>query len=86
MDADELMSIPDSARVWVENFRGGPSLFRAADQRGYAMAAHGMLGSVVEVPVSVAKASYVRRAADRGLLRILDEEEARTRMADLAPT
>lgn len=85
VDTDLLLHKDDDDNVWVENLRESDSVYRSERTKDtYVMAPHGYLGSVVSVPVRVAKEPFFRRAVSRGVIRLLSDEEAARREQELA--
>jgi hypothetical protein len=74
----------DTDNVWVENLKTGDSVYRSSrTQDPYPMTPSGVVGSVISVPVKVAKEAYFRRAISRGALKLLSDEEASAREEEL---
>jgi hypothetical protein len=74
----------DDQNVWVENLKTGDSVYRSARTNDpYPMTPNGVVGSVISVPVKVAKEAYFRRAISRGALKLLTDDEAFAREEDL---
>lgn len=74
----------DDQNVWVENLKNGDSIYRSdRTGDGFPMTGHGLAGSVISVPVKVAKEAFFRRAVSRGAMQLLTDEEAATREEEL---
>lgn len=83
-NADILKGKKDDQMVWVENLLTGDSVYRSDRNRdNYPMAPHGFEGSVVAVPVKVAKEAFFRRAVTRGKVRMLSDSDATRREEQL---
>lgn len=80
-----LKTTKADATIWVENLQNGASRFRpmGKDEESYLMTRFGLEGSVVEMPVRVARQSYLQRAVKDGKLRLLTQEEAFARIEEL---
>lgn len=82
--ASPLDAKTDTENVWVENLKTGDSVYRSSrTQDPYPMTPNGMVGSVISVPVKVAKEAYFRRAVSRGALKLLTDDEAAAREEEL---
>lgn len=74
----------DDQNVWVENLKSGDSLYRSnRSGDAFPMAGNGQEGSVISIPVKVAKEAFFRRSVTRGAMRLLTDEEAASREEDL---
>ena len=74
----------DDDQVWVENLLLSDSVYRSDKTKDkYEMAPTGFVGSVIPMPVKVAKEGYMRRAILRGKLRFLSDEEEAARSLEL---
>lgn len=83
---DPLKNKKDDQNVWVENLATGDSVYRSDRAKdNYPMQPNGHEGSVISVPVKVAKEAFFRRAVSRGKLRLLTDAEARARETELTP-
>lgn len=84
MTADLLAGRDNESNVWVENLKTGDSVYKS-ERTGdrYQMAPSGVVGSVISVPVKVAKEAFFRRAVSRGALRLLNDQEALDREEEL---
>lgn len=81
---DPFAGKSDSDNVWVENQKTGDSVYRSSrTQDPYPMTGSGLVGSVISVPVKVAKEAFFRRAVSRGALKLLTDDAAEAREADL---
>lgn len=74
----------DTESVWVENLKSGDSVYRS-DRSGdaFPMAGSGLVGSVISVPVKVAKEAFFRRSVSRGAIKFLADEDAAAREEEL---
>jgi hypothetical protein len=74
----------DDQNVWVENLKTGDSVYRS-DRSGdaFPMSGNGLAGSVISVPVKVAKEAYFRRSVSRGAIKLLTDGEADQRESEL---
>ena len=86
---NRIMSNPldgkkDDQNVWVENLKSGDSVYRS-DRSGdaFPMTGNGLAGSVISVPVKVAKEAYFRRAVSRGAMHLLTDDQAAAREEEL---
>jgi len=74
----------DEDSVWIENLLSSDTVYRSDKTKDkYEMAPNGQVGSVVAIPVKVAKESYLRRAVSRGKIHMLTESEATEREGEL---
>lgn len=82
--ANPLDGKKDDQNIWVENLKDGDSIYRSSRTGdAYPMTAHGLAGSVISVPVKVAKEAFFRRNITRGALRLLSDVDADAREAEL---
>lgn len=82
--ASPLDTKADNENVWVENLKSGDSVYRSSRTNDpYPMTGNGTVGSVISVPVKVAKEAYFRRALSRGALQLLTDDQADAREVDL---
>src|SRR3990172_4711197 len=74
----------DDQNVWVENLKSGDSVYRS-DWSGdaFPMTGNGLAGSVISVPVKVAKEAYFRRSVSRGAIQLLTDDQAASREEEL---
>lgn len=78
---DLLEGLGDDDSIWVENLLNSRSIFRDKDK--YEMEPNGYVGSVISMPVKVARNSYLRRAVTRGKIQFLSEADASARSKEL---
>lgn len=79
-----LNGLDDNDSVWVENMLTADSVYRSDKTKDkYDMTPNGYVGSVIPVPVKVAKEGFFRRAILRGKLRFLSQLEEAARSAEL---
>lgn len=82
--SDPLKGKKDDENVWVENLRTGDSVYRSDRTKdNYKMTGNGLVGSVISVPVKVAKEASFRRNFTRGVTRLLTDKDAQAREEDL---
>lgn len=85
--ANELAALEgkgEDTQVWVENLLASDSVYRSDKTKDkYAMSPHGTVGSIIPMPVKVAKEGYLRRAILRGKVRFLTDAEEAARSSQL---
>lgn len=81
--SDPFAGKKDSDSVWVENLRSGSSNYEARNGDRFHWEGNGVMGSVISVPVKVAKEGFFRRNTERDVLVILSDDDANAREEDL---
>lgn len=81
---DALKGKKDDSYIWVENMLNGDSVYRSDTTKDkYTMTPSGYEGSIISVPVKVAKEAFFRRALSRGKIKLLTDSEASRREDEL---